>query len=106
MRRRYPTATDHVAALDHGHPPVEFRGGDRGLLSTRSGAEDQDVEVTHASVCALTRFPNYLSLLPMDIRFLDRTGGRLAYELNGPPEAPLAVLAHGMGDTRATYRFL
>src|SRR5689334_19323354 len=42
----------------------------------------------------------------MTVSFLERTGGRLAYEVSGPAQAPLAVLAHGMGDTRATYRFL
>ena len=37
--------------------------------------------------------------------FLDIDGGTLAYELAGTA-GPLVVLAHGMGDSRAAYRFL
>jgi pimeloyl-ACP methyl ester carboxylesterase len=36
--------------------------------------------------------------------FLDIDGGRIAYEVTG--EGPLVVLAHGMGDTRHSFRFL
>lgn len=35
---------------------------------------------------------------------LSLTGGTIAYDLTG--EGPLVVLAHGMGDTRRSYRFL
>ena len=35
---------------------------------------------------------------------LDLTGGTLAYDVDG--EGPLVVLAHGMGDSRHSYRFL
>ncbi|MBB2924531.1 alpha/beta fold hydrolase [Cellulomonas cellasea] len=35
---------------------------------------------------------------------LTLTGGTIAYDLAG--EGPLVVLAHGMGDTRRSYRFL
>ncbi len=38
--------------------------------------------------------------------FLETADGRIAYETSGPVDGPLAVLVHGMGDTRATYRFL
>ncbi len=36
--------------------------------------------------------------------FLDRPGGRIAYEVSG--HGPLLVLVPGMGDLRSTYRFL
>lgn len=36
--------------------------------------------------------------------YLDRPGGRIAYEVSG--QGPLVVLVPGMGDLRATYRFL
>jgi len=36
--------------------------------------------------------------------FLEIDGGRIAYDVTG--EGPLVVLAHGMGDTRNSYRFL
>ena len=36
--------------------------------------------------------------------FVEVKGGRIAYEVTG--EGPLVVLSHGMGDTRASYRFL
>ena len=36
--------------------------------------------------------------------YLDVAGGRIAYEVTG--EGPLVVLAHGMGDTRHSFRFL
>ncbi|PRX98867.1 alpha/beta fold hydrolase [Allonocardiopsis opalescens] len=39
-------------------------------------------------------------------QFLDVPGGRLAYELTGPDKGPLVVCAPGMGDVRASYRFL
>ncbi len=37
--------------------------------------------------------------------FLTVDGGTIAYDLTGT-DGPLVVLAHGMGDTRAAYRFL
>jgi pimeloyl-ACP methyl ester carboxylesterase len=36
--------------------------------------------------------------------FLTVDGGTIAYEVSG--EGPLVVLAHGMGDSRASYRFV
>lgn len=39
-----------------------------------------------------------------ETRYLDRTGGRIAYDVDG--EGPLVILIPGMGDLRATYRFL
>jgi pimeloyl-ACP methyl ester carboxylesterase len=38
--------------------------------------------------------------------YLDLPGGRIAYDLNGPADAPLILLAHGMGDTRAAFRLV
>jgi pimeloyl-ACP methyl ester carboxylesterase len=40
----------------------------------------------------------------MGTQFVDVPGGRIAYEISGA--GPLIVLSHGMGDTRASYRFL
>jgi pimeloyl-ACP methyl ester carboxylesterase len=37
-------------------------------------------------------------------QFIEVAGGQIAYEVTG--EGPLVVLSHGMGDTRASYRFL
>ena len=37
-------------------------------------------------------------------QYIDRPGGRIAYDVSG--EGPLLVLVPGMGDLRATYRFL
>ena len=37
--------------------------------------------------------------------YLDVDGGTIAYEVTGA-SGPLVVLAHGMGDSRAAYRFL
>jgi pimeloyl-ACP methyl ester carboxylesterase len=42
----------------------------------------------------------------MSTQFMDVAGGRIAYELTGPVQGRLVVLAHGTGDTRKTYRFL
>jgi pimeloyl-ACP methyl ester carboxylesterase len=39
-----------------------------------------------------------------ETRYLNRTAGRIAYDVDG--EGPLVVLIPGMGDLRATYRFL
>src|SRR5579859_2032941 len=39
-----------------------------------------------------------------ETRYLTRTGGRIAYDVDG--EGPLVVLIPGMGDLRSTYRFL
>ncbi len=39
-----------------------------------------------------------------DIHFIDRPGGRVAYEVHG--RGPLVVLVPGMGDLRQSYRFL
>jgi pimeloyl-ACP methyl ester carboxylesterase len=36
--------------------------------------------------------------------YLDIAGGRIAYEVTG--DGPLVLLAHGMGDTRHSFRFL
>ncbi len=41
---------------------------------------------------------------PAQTMFLARPGGRVAYEVSG--QGPLVVLVPGMGDLRATYRFL
>jgi len=41
---------------------------------------------------------------PAQTLFLDRPGGRIAYEVSG--QGQLVVLVPGMGDLRATYRFL
>ncbi|GAB1819984.1 alpha/beta fold hydrolase [Herbidospora sp. RD11066] len=40
----------------------------------------------------------------MSISYVERDGGRIAYEVEG--HGPLVVLAHGMGDSRKAYRFL
>ncbi|MFC4586103.1 alpha/beta fold hydrolase [Sphaerisporangium corydalis] len=37
---------------------------------------------------------------------IELADGRIAYELAGPAEGRLAVLVHGMGDDRTTFRFL
>ena len=37
---------------------------------------------------------------------LDRTGGRIAYDLHGAEDGPLVVCVPGMADVRATYRHL
>lgn len=42
----------------------------------------------------------------METTFLDVPGGRLAYDLTGPQDAPLVICTPGMGDTRQVYRFL
>ena len=42
----------------------------------------------------------------METTFLDVPGGRLAYDLTGPADAPLVICTPGMGDTRKVYRFL
>ena len=39
------------------------------------------------------------------VRHLDRGEGRLAYEVQGPDDAPLVVCARGMGDLRQVFRF-
>jgi pimeloyl-ACP methyl ester carboxylesterase len=39
----------------------------------------------------------------MTTSFLDRPGGRLAYELTGNPDGPLIVLSPGFGDLRSTF---
>lgn len=39
------------------------------------------------------------------VRELVRPGGRLAYEVSGPADAPLVVCVPGMGDLRQAYRF-
>ncbi|WP_062430438.1 alpha/beta fold hydrolase [Herbidospora daliensis] len=40
----------------------------------------------------------------MSISYLEREGGRIAYEIDG--DGPLVVLVHGMGDGRRAFRFL
>jgi pimeloyl-ACP methyl ester carboxylesterase len=42
----------------------------------------------------------------METEFLDVPGGRLAYDVTGPQDAPLMICTPGMGDTRKVYRFL
>nr|MDT0664288.1 alpha/beta hydrolase [Micromonospora sp. DSM 115978] len=37
-------------------------------------------------------------------QYLDRPGGRLAYEVAGPADGPLVVCLPGIGDLRRTYR--
>lgn len=37
---------------------------------------------------------------------LDLPDGRLAYDVQGPDDGHLVVAVHGMGDSRATFRFL
>jgi pimeloyl-ACP methyl ester carboxylesterase len=39
-------------------------------------------------------------------RFLDVSGGRLAYDVTGPDDAALVLCVAGMGDVRAAFRFL
>lgn len=39
-------------------------------------------------------------------QFLTRPGGRIAFDLAGPQDAPLVVCVPGMGDVRSTYRHL
>lgn len=41
-----------------------------------------------------------------EVRFLDVTGGRLAYDVTGPDDGALVLCVAGMGDTRAAFRFL
>jgi pimeloyl-ACP methyl ester carboxylesterase len=48
--------------------------------------------------------PNGAQITPGATRFLDRPGGRVAYDVSG--EGPLVVAAPGMGELRSTYRFL
>ncbi len=38
-------------------------------------------------------------------QFLDVPGGRLAYDVTGPDDAPLVLCAAGMGDVRQAFRF-
>jgi pimeloyl-ACP methyl ester carboxylesterase len=40
------------------------------------------------------------------VQFLDVPGGRLAYDVNGPDEGALVLCVAGMGDGRASFRFL
>ncbi|MGB7817657.1 MAG: alpha/beta hydrolase [Ornithinibacter sp.] len=47
---------------------------------------------------------DYSANPPAQTLFLDRPGGRIAYEVSG--QGQLVVLLPGMGDLRATYRFL
>jgi len=46
--------------------------------------------------------------MDMSPRFLDRPEGRIAYDLQNPPQGtgPLVVCLAGMGDIRSTFRFL
>jgi len=43
---------------------------------------------------------------PSDVHFVDRPGGRVSYSLAGPSDGRLAVLVPGVGDSRASYRYL
>jgi pimeloyl-ACP methyl ester carboxylesterase len=42
----------------------------------------------------------------MDMNFLQRPEGRIAYDLRGPADGPLVVCVAGMGDIRSTFRHL
>src|SRR4029453_14505182 len=42
----------------------------------------------------------------METTFLDVPGGRLAYDLTGPQNAPQVISPPGMGDPRKVYRLL
>ncbi|MFD0560341.1 pimeloyl-ACP methyl ester carboxylesterase [Stackebrandtia endophytica] len=42
----------------------------------------------------------------MSTQQLHLPDGTIAYDLSGPADGRLAVLVHGLGDTRASYRFL
>ncbi|KAA2253569.1 alpha/beta hydrolase [Solihabitans fulvus] len=42
----------------------------------------------------------------MSTQFLTISGGRIAYDVTGPADAPLVVCTPGMGDVRAAYRFV
>lgn len=42
----------------------------------------------------------------MSTERLSLTDGTIAYDLTGPADGPLVVCVHGLGDTRAGYRFL
>jgi pimeloyl-ACP methyl ester carboxylesterase len=39
-------------------------------------------------------------------QFLDRPGGRIAYDLSGPEKGPLVICIPGMGDVRSTFQHL
>ncbi len=41
-----------------------------------------------------------------ETRYLDRPGGRIAFDLDGPAAGPLVVCIPGMGDLRSSYRHL
>ena len=41
---------------------------------------------------------------PSAVRYLDRGEGRLAYDIQGPADAPLVLCVPGMGDLRSAYR--
>ncbi len=41
-----------------------------------------------------------------ELRYLDRTSGRIGFDVTGPPDGPLVVCIPGMGDLRSTYRHL
>jgi pimeloyl-ACP methyl ester carboxylesterase len=42
----------------------------------------------------------------MGTGYLDRAGGRVAYEVTGPADGPLVACVHGMGEARQTFRFV
>lgn len=48
---------------------------------------------------------NALAVARGGVRYLDRGTGRVAYDLQGPQDAPLVVLTPGMGDLRQVFRF-
>lgn len=39
------------------------------------------------------------------VQYLDRGTGRIAYDVQGPADAPLVVITPGMGDLRQVFRF-
>lgn len=42
----------------------------------------------------------------MTTEYLQLEGGKIAYTLSGPADAPLLTLAHGIADSRHAYRFM
>jgi pimeloyl-ACP methyl ester carboxylesterase len=94
--------------LDVKRPRVP-RPGQPDALTAQQGAVERSAGGSYCGV--LTRLANIVSLTANAIslevvvtEFLDVDGGRIAYEVAG--DGPLAVLSHGMADTRRAWRFL
>jgi len=49
---------------------------------------------------------NTLTTAPLPTRYLDVPGGRVAYDYNDAGDGPLVICVPGLGDLRASYRFL